>query len=198
MFLPEFCRVLFCSFSLVHFSSSLVYSFLQHLLWICFLVNKPFKFTPGSYPGLHLGPAPSPPLKPWHYNNILSTISDYNGDDTPIEISALAGSSAIMQVIFLFRRFFAVKVLNSISSSRYCSSIIDRATLPALDGGIVFFSTFVVVEKLVVTFMKQRHLCDGEDCYWHIDSRRFIWPAWHRDVINTARASHRSSYAGPL
>ena len=31
-------------------------------------------------------------------------------------------------------------------------TIDDRAAPPALDGGIVFLSTFVVVEKLAVTF----------------------------------------------
>ena len=64
----------------------------------------------------------------------------------------------------------------------------DSATLPALDRGIVFFSTFVVVEQLAVTFTQQRHLCDGEDCiYWRIDSRHYKWLARHRDIINTAR-----------
>ena len=55
-------------------------------------------------------------------------MSDYNGDNTPVDISTSAGSSAIMKA--------EVTML----------IIDDRATIPALDGGIVFFSTFVIVE----------------------------------------------------
>ena len=45
----SYSRVLFCSFALVHFSSSLLYSFLQHLLWFWFLVNKPFKWLSAPF-----------------------------------------------------------------------------------------------------------------------------------------------------